>query len=379
MKYIEYNNGLKIICYSMPNTHSISLGLYVRAGSIYETSQNSGITHLLEQLHFRELCDLSQEDLYYEMESIGTSIDAKTYPDFIKFSMKVCPRFFKECLSIFKKLICANTWSTNSLNLEKSLIKQKIQENNSFFSTESIAKSRLYKNSPYANSLLGNPSIVDSFTLADIVNYKNQVFNKNNMIVCISGCFSEDDKKLLEEELSSIDIPDGSKNIPPLYSVNMFNRKPDIYFENDVYDNLETEIYFDVDLSKIKINDLLLLNCILGEGIGSRLQKTIKEKLTLASDISSDVQIYENFANIRVHFSIQMNEFNECFKKVIDVISNMMQTIDKKDLEVSLPFYTDNLQFLEDDTAAKNFELAYNHFIINKEKQINENSISDHI
>ena len=86
------NNGFHIASFSMPNTHSITVGLYIRAGSKYESFEENGITHFLEHLHFRRLGDLSQQDLYYNMESIGGTLRAQTGRDYLKFSMKILPK-----------------------------------------------------------------------------------------------------------------------------------------------------------------------------------------------------------------------------------------------------------------------------------------------
>ena len=85
MECIHLNNGLTVFFYQMSNTHSVTISLYVKAGSVYEEVE--GTTHLLEHLHFRKLGKFTQEELYYEMECMGSSLRAAAYRDFMKFSM----------------------------------------------------------------------------------------------------------------------------------------------------------------------------------------------------------------------------------------------------------------------------------------------------
>ena len=45
-------NGLRILTSSMPQTHSVSLTIYVGAGSRYEREEQAGVSHFLAQMRF---------------------------------------------------------------------------------------------------------------------------------------------------------------------------------------------------------------------------------------------------------------------------------------------------------------------------------------
>jgi predicted Zn-dependent peptidase len=57
------SNGVNLYYYRQPNTHSICISLYVRAGALYE-NRNNGITHFLEHMHFRNLGGKKQKQFY---------------------------------------------------------------------------------------------------------------------------------------------------------------------------------------------------------------------------------------------------------------------------------------------------------------------------
>lgn len=52
MKHYILNNGIPVLFHKMSNTHSVTPGLYVRAGVGYPAECISGISHLLEHLCF---------------------------------------------------------------------------------------------------------------------------------------------------------------------------------------------------------------------------------------------------------------------------------------------------------------------------------------
>ena len=54
MKYsIETINGVEFIFVPMEDSNSVTIEIMCKAGSIYENSQNNGISHFLEHLFFK--------------------------------------------------------------------------------------------------------------------------------------------------------------------------------------------------------------------------------------------------------------------------------------------------------------------------------------
>lgn len=102
---LKLKNGLEVWVSRLPNTHSVTVDLFVRSGVAYETSDKLGITHLLEHLIFRELQGFSQRELYFFMESLGTTLKAVTYRDFLRFYLKVLPENAVNVTKIFKSIL----------------------------------------------------------------------------------------------------------------------------------------------------------------------------------------------------------------------------------------------------------------------------------
>lgn len=307
MKKHVLKNGLNIILKSMPNTHSITVGMYVRAGTRYENDDDNGIVHFLEHLHFRQLGIISQEELYYNMESMGSTLRAATYYDFLKFSMKIHPRYLENCLDVFKNIISANNWNAENFQTEKEIVKVQINEAGFMFSNKHTIRASLFGNSNLSFGIMGNTETVDSIDLPRIIAYKEKVFNKNNLLLCVTGCFNSQDVKLIQEKLEKIDINDGKKYIPMDFPKLLYHRNPNIILNNDDWDYFDVNISFDIDYNFISIDELIILNCILGEGVGSRLQKCIREKMNYTSNIYSEIEMYEDFSMLHIKLSVQKN------------------------------------------------------------------------
>lgn len=372
MKEIILKNGLKIICDILPNTHSISVDLCVRAGVKYESVEENGITHLLEHLHFRELNNFSQRQLYYHMESIGSTLRATTYKDFLRFYMKIRPMYFEKCIMLFEEILTTYSWSDEALEKERAVVMNQINENDGY-NIDSIISKALFGCGSLSLEIMGERRSILHMNSKHISTYKRKIFNKNNMALFISGAINDNHMNLIEEKLENIEIAEGVKLSNNQTPINFCNRSPDIILVNNQWNYIDVDISFDINFINATSDEIDILNCILGEGVGSKLQCSIREESNFTSTIGSWIEKYEELAIIHIRFSVDKKLFYDCLSEVICVLNEMKTNLTSKDLDVSLPFYTENNKFFLDDPEETNFNNLYNYFVL--DKKLNMNSL----
>lgn len=357
------NKATKILIYPMLNTHSITIGMYIKSGQFYNETK-LGIAHLLEHLHFRQLNSLSQKELYYKMEKMGSTLKAVTYRDFIKFSMKIAPCFLEECLDLFSKIIYANNWTENNFQKEKQVVINQIDEKERYSWFENNVRKTVFTDHPMSHGIMGLKEQVKAITIEDVQEYKKQIFNRSNILICVTGHISEQNRQSILEWANNLSIPNGLAERAVLPPKDFGNRKTKIDLISDSNDGIiDVNISFDLLYHKEEKEMITILNCILGEGVGSRLQMKVREDKGYTSDISSYLEWYADFAVLHICFSVKRDLLKTCLSEVVLEISSLKTKITEKDLEVSLPFYTTNCMFYEDDTEEMNFLLAYSEII----------------
>lgn len=364
MKHYVLKNGIPVLFHKMPNTHSVTLGLYIRAGAGYSTECIDGISHFLEHLHFRRAGEFSQEQLYYKMESMGSTLRASTYRDFMKFTMKITPQAFEECIEIFCNLIDAYEWTDKDFSQEKQVVVNQILEKGTYVSIDTAVRETIFRKHPLSDEIMGSVDSVESITITDIQKYKKSVFYSGNLLFCVTGNIDALRFRKGMKTLQMITIPQGEQKNILEYPKVFHHRKPDIVFVPVQGEELmDVNLSFDVAYDKVNRDALLLLNCILGEGVGSRLQKSVREEKGYTSNISSYVEWYQKFAVLHICFSVDRKLLLPCMEEIVKILQEMKYSIESRDLEISLPFYTANHVFYEDDTEEMNFQLAYHTFV----------------
>jgi len=368
MERISLSNNLCVIIHPMNNTHSVTLGLYVKAGVAYNEPMN-GIAHLLEHMHFRCLDGMTQHDLYYKMESIGSTLCATTYKDFIKFSMKVVPCFLSDALDIFSKIIDTKMWDQASVDAEKKVVLNQILETDGYASIDKEVQKVVYRDHPLSNSIIGSAEQLDKIKPSDLAEYKKSVFNRERVLFCATGNITIEDQQQIKAKLEKCaletsDIPKTTMSKPKHFckrspSVNLVLVKDDGL--------LDVNISFDIEHVNCNRDVLTILNCVLGEGVGSRLQMCIRERKNYSSNIYSYTEQFGDFAELHIRFSVDEKNLLQCITDLSYVLMDLMTNVTERDLDVSLPFYTVNQAFTEDDTEEMNFQIGYSYLILGRE------------
>ncbi|WP_347994814.1 pitrilysin family protein [uncultured Eubacterium sp.] len=361
------NNGLKIVEYPIDNAQSIEIGLYIKAGARYENKGDNGITHLLEHMHFRQLGNMKQKEIYEYAEKMGSTLRGTTYKEMLCFNIKVRPKYLKKSLNLFEKIITTYEWTEEQLKSEKKVVISEIREKEDNNENQKIIDRVIWNKHPLSNSILGNASNIKRITLQKLVQYKKKIFCKDNMLLVITGAINEEEIIWINKKFEAIAI---NECLQKLNSNNMndgqFKRKHNYLMKNYPEWNLiNMQLIFDVDLKQIKENELLFFNSIVGGGDGSYLQQEIRDKRGMVYDIYSYGEIFSDKAVWSIVYSIEKDQLYLSLNVIVKMLKMLKTVISQEDIEKNMPFFTENLWYWTEGTKELNFQLG-NDFIKNK-------------
>ena len=76
-----FPNGLTLVTEQWRETRSVAVGVFIKAGSRYELSKQTGFSHFLEHMLFKGTKKRSAFDLVREIEDVGGDLNAYTSRD----------------------------------------------------------------------------------------------------------------------------------------------------------------------------------------------------------------------------------------------------------------------------------------------------------
>lgn len=357
MKKYTLDNGLIAYYYPLEQAYSAAIGLYINIGARDETPQISGITHLMEHLHFRRLGELSQRELYHEMDVIGGELRATTYKEMLRFYMKIRPVYYEKALVFFEKVISMYDWSSEDVEAEKQVVLNELYEREECSPIDTISNKLVWKDTPLSMRIIGVEKAIRKITVKDIIEYKKQAFSKGNVVLVVTGGITEWDIARTNEMFSKLSLTERTQ---PRAAINTSRakRQPDIEIVDCAWNSAEVRLTFDID-KKIEQSNIILLNSILGGGTGARLQYELREKKGLTANIYSDAEIYSDAAAITISFSTPTNNIYSCMKSIVSVLNELKRNITDEDMNENLPYFTENLWYAMESAEQLNADIGW--------------------
>ncbi len=74
----KLDNGLRVVFEKINYVKSVSIGVWVGAGSTFENEKNNGVSHFIEHMTFKGTKNRSASHIAEEIDGIGGKINAFT-------------------------------------------------------------------------------------------------------------------------------------------------------------------------------------------------------------------------------------------------------------------------------------------------------------
>jgi predicted Zn-dependent peptidase len=98
---VTFDNGLRLTTSFMPHTRSVSVAVFVGAGSRYETDPEAGVSHFVEHLFFKGTEKRpTAMDISEAIEGVGGVINAGTDRELTVYWAKVAASQFDLALDV---------------------------------------------------------------------------------------------------------------------------------------------------------------------------------------------------------------------------------------------------------------------------------------
>ena len=125
------DNGLRVASEgSATFGETATVGVWIDAGSRYETDANNGVAHFLEHMIFKGTHQRSQRDLEVEIESMGGHLNAYTSREQTVFYAKVFKDDVPKAMEILSDIITCASLDDDAITRERDVILREMEEVN---------------------------------------------------------------------------------------------------------------------------------------------------------------------------------------------------------------------------------------------------------
>jgi len=125
LRRYHLSNGIEVITERLPQFRSATLGVWMRVGSVNETSEINGVSHLLEHLFFKGTKTRTARQIMESLEGSGGSANAFTSREYTTLYSRILDTHFDLATEILADILLNSTF--RDFEKEKAVIAEEIQ------------------------------------------------------------------------------------------------------------------------------------------------------------------------------------------------------------------------------------------------------------
>jgi len=316
-------NGIRVVTEKMPHVRSVSVGIWICAGSREETQQDTGISHFIEHMVFKGTKNRSAEQIARSVDSIGGGLDAFTSKELVSYNVKVLDEHLPEAFDVVADLVRNPLFHEEDIEKEKGVILEelKMEVDNPEYLIHEIFSSHFWKGHPIGRPILGTKQTIRSFDRAKVEQYYRQFYGPSNILVTAAGNLSH--KRLVH--LAEQHFADMKKR-PTSRTEEKPQPHAPLVFRNK--SSLE-QVHVYVGVPSVPMPHesrfaCYILNAILGGGMSSRLFQNIREKQGLAYTVYSELTMYRDAGCMLIYAGTSLRSAGKVVESVVHELRELV-------------------------------------------------------
>jgi len=337
IKTFELKNGIRVVLEPMTHLRTVSFGVWVKVGSVNETKENNGISHVIEHCLFKGTKTRSAKQLADEISAIGDQLNAFTGKECTAFYGVTLTEYLPKMMELVGDMLKNSTFDEEPLQKELGVILEEIDmyDDSPEDLVHELLQKNVWENHALGYIISGEKKIVSGMTREQITDYMKLHYCGSNMVISIAGNYEEesvlDDLNRYFEDIPRFGIGTNANidaDTVPEFKRCLCERKKDV---EQLYMNLA---FPTMDERNEERHVQIMANALLGGSNNSRLFQQVREELGLAYSVYSYSSLYR-YAGL-FHIDVIVNPVNALvvYEKLEEILKDFSsKAITKEELD----------------------------------------------
>ena len=296
-------NGLRIVGERLPYLRSASVGAWMHVGSMFETPEESGLSHFLEHMVFKGTEKRTARQIAEEMDAVGGQLNAFTGRDCTCFYAKVIDENLELAVDILADLVINATMDEAELEKERGVILEEIamDEDSPEDLVHDLLQSAQFGAQSPGQPILGPAEQIAAYTRDDLLAFRKKHYAPRETVIALAGSYDPD--KVLrwvtkyfggwENDIPPVETPDWQvlAGVTALREKDSEQMHICLGFPGAAY-------------ATDRVYPLAVANNILGGAMSSRLFQRIREELGLAYSVYSYPNTYKGVGTFGLYAGV---------------------------------------------------------------------------
>ncbi|KAL7302269.1 mitochondrial-processing peptidase subunit beta [Trichogramma pretiosum] len=182
------DNGMRVASEDS-GAATATVGLWIDAGSRWESDENNGVAHFMEHMAFKGTAKRSQTDLELEIENMGAHLNAYTSREQTVFYAKCLKQDVPKAVEILSDIIQNSKLGENEIERERGVILREMQEVETNLQEVVFdhLHSTAYQGTPLGRTILGPTENIKSISKKDLQEYLRNNYGPPRFVLAGAG------------------------------------------------------------------------------------------------------------------------------------------------------------------------------------------------
>jgi predicted Zn-dependent peptidase len=317
-------NGMRIVTQPMPGARSVSVAIFVGVGSRHEDEAHAGLSHILEHLVFKGTAGYPDPGSLSEVvEGCGGSVNASTDRELTVYSARVPAERAATALGVVAEMALRPLLRRADLLAEKPVIVDEIRmyvdsPSDHIFT---LFDELLFGRHPLGREIAGSPGAVRRASHRAVVEHWTRWYRPEHLVLAVAGRTNHDTVERAARGWFDDGAP-GSSDPPPPAPLQVAPSPAPPGARRIAYRRLG-QGNLCLGMPGVSRADpdrwaLDLLGAVLGDGMSSRLFLELRERRSLAYDVSTFSSLYADCGTFGVHAGFDPDQATRVLGAVLE-------------------------------------------------------------
>lgn len=280
-------SGLRVVVRPAAANDIVAVKVYLPMGPRFETDGQAGVSNLLQEMLLHGTLRRSEDDLQDALADLGAKLATSVASDYGSVTLRVTLPQLPAALELLLEVLTSPALDPGEVAKEKIRVLSRIkaQADSLLTAAFELFRETFYRGMPFRKPILGYPGTVRPLTTDDVREARARLYRTERMIVAAVGNV---DPAVLQTRLDTLDLPGGGEAV-------IVSPGPGVQLGTTREVALRREsqaAWFVLGFPAPSLGDpryaaARLLDAVLGGSMHSRLFTELREKRSLAYQVSS--------------------------------------------------------------------------------------------
>jgi predicted Zn-dependent peptidase len=318
----EFPGGLRVFSEPLKEATSVSLGVWIRAGSRDEQEEVAGITHLMEHMLFKGTPSMDALGIAEAFESIGAQDNAATGEEYTVLYARFLPEHLPRALDLMAEMVTRPTFA--DLEREREVIVEEIKmyEDRPDQMADEYLSGLIFHGDPLGRPIIGSAETVRGVDHDTLKSFHGSTYTAPNVFVVAAGKLERDElERMVEEKLGGLAGGEPfARNARPTAPESRFYYK---FKDTEQYHVAMGSI--GVPASSEDRFAMSALSNVFGGGMSSRLFQEVREKRGLAYAVYAYHHGYSDAGAVKMYVGSTTGNVQEAVEVIAEQLDRMRE------------------------------------------------------